>query len=264
MRPNINAGNGNIEATPRPRNGHRGRRPHHQDQIGADLTRMAARSALLLDVGGVLLLPDHRAIKTALEDVDVRADPPSFDRAQYVAMAAADAAASEAEGLSIYWEAFVRALGIPDEALAEAVAALRRVFVPGSRTWSRPVRDSLEALRRLAGGTAQIAVVSNSSATLEEELRQFGICQVGPGPGTEVDAVIVSGVVGVEKPDPAIFRMALAAIGVEPSDAVHVGDSVRFDVDGARNAGIEPLHFDPYQVCRQGGHQHLSSLRELL
>jgi putative hydrolase of the HAD superfamily len=218
----------------------------------------------LLDVGGVLLLPDHRAIKTALEDVDVRADPPSFDRAQYVAMAAADAAASQAEGLSIYWEAFVGALGVPDEALAEAVAALRRVFVPGSRTWNRPVMDSVEALRRLVGRKTQVAVVSNASETLEEELRQLEICQVGPGPGTEVDAVIVSDVVGVEKPDPAIFRIALATIGVEARDAVHVGDSVRFDVDGARNAGVEPIHFDPYRVCRRRGHQHLASLHELL
>ena len=225
---------------------------------------MAVRTALLLDVGGVLLLPDHRAIKTALENVDVRADPPSFDRAQYVAMAAADAAASEAEGLSMYWEAFVGALGVPDEALADAVAALRRVFIPGSRTWNRPVNDSVEALRRLAGRKTQVAIVSNASETLEEELRRFGICQVGPGPGTEVDAVIVSDVVGVEKPDPAIFRIALATIGVEASNAVHVGDSVRFDVDGARNAGVEPMHFDPYRVCRRGGHQHLASLHELL
>ncbi len=43
---------------------------------------------------------------------------------------------------------------------------------------------------------------------------------------------------GVAKPDPALFAVALREAGVEPSRMVHVGDSLEFDVAGARNAGV--------------------------
>ena len=70
---------------------------------------------------------------------------------------------------------------------------------------------------------------------------------------------------GVAKPDPAIFGLALESLGVPASDTVlHVGDSLRSDVDGARAAGIQPVHFDPYGFCpAPEGHAHTRSLAEL-
>ena len=51
--------------------------------------------------------------------------------------------------------------------------------------------------------------------------------------------------VGVEKPDPAIFHGVLDAAGIEPADAVHVGDFYTLDVVGARAAGMTPVLLDP-------------------
>ena len=46
-----------------------------------------------------------------------------------------------------------------------------------------------------------------------------------------------------------------------PADrAVHVGDSVHADVEGARAAGVTPVHFDPYGLCKAQGHEHAASL----
>jgi len=53
--------------------------------------------------------------------------------------------------------------------------------------------------------------------------------------------VLDSALVGVEKPDPAIFRAALAAIGVAPAEALYVGDLYDVDVVGARAAGMEAV-----------------------
>ena len=49
---------------------------------------------------------------------------------------------------------------------------------------------------------------------------------------------------GVAKPHPGIFRRALAELDVEPEATLHVGDSVRKDYEGARNAGMQSLLLD--------------------
>jgi putative hydrolase of the HAD superfamily len=46
-------------------------------------------------------------------------------------------------------------------------------------------------------------------------------------------------------------------------DTVHVGDSVRMDVGGARAAGIRPLHLDPFGFCSAADHEHVRSLEEV-
>ena len=55
------------------------------------------------------------------------------------------------------------------------------------------------------------------------------------------DAVVVSGDVGVKKPDPAIFTPALEQTGLTTDEALFVGDSPEDDVAGARAAGLQPV-----------------------
>jgi len=102
------------------------------------------------------------------------------------------------------------------------------------------------ALRALAALGLQLAVVSNADGTVEQQLRDDGIGQVGPGDGVEFAAVIDSRIVGVHKPDPAIFRLALDAMGVAPEHTLHIGDTPAADVVGARAAGIHPVLVDPF------------------
>jgi putative hydrolase of the HAD superfamily len=77
--------------------------------------------------------------------------------------------------------------------------------------------------------------------------------------------VVDSTVVGVAKPDPAIFGIALDALGVPAGGTVlHVGDSLRYDVAGALAAGLQPVHLDPHGFCpAPDGHRHLRTLAEL-
>ena len=79
--------------------------------------------------------------------------------------------------------------------------------------------------------------------------------------------VVDSTVVGVAKPDPAIFGIALDALGVPASASgtvLHVGDSLRYDVAGALAAGLQPVHLDPHGLCpTPAGHRHVRDLAEL-
>ena len=71
-----------------------------------------------------------------------------------------------------------------------------------------------------------------------------GILQ-GLGLGRHLDFVIDSSQVGVEKPDPRIFRIALERAGMAATDAVYVGDLYSVDVLGARAAGLNAILMDP-------------------
>jgi putative hydrolase of the HAD superfamily len=80
-----------------------------------------------------------------------------------------------------------------------------------------------------------------SNNLLEEQQEKLQIC----GLDVFVDALIVSEEAQVSKPDPAIFRVALDRLEVEPSQAVMIGDSWPADVEGARAAGIRAIWFNP-------------------
>jgi putative hydrolase of the HAD superfamily len=119
----------------------------------------------------------------------------------------------------------------------------------------------VDGLRRLAASGRKLGIVSNSDGTVEEQLRRHEICQLGDGLGVPVLAIIDSHVVGVSKPAADIFHHALDPLGVEPERAIYVGDTVRYDIRGARAAGLRPVHFDPYGLCVQrDDHAHAISL----
>lgn len=219
--------------------------------------------AVFLDVGGVFHLPDHQHMLDALRRAGVAADPSRLDRAHYAGVAALVDWPGSDDGIwRAYQEAYAAEAGAPAARLDDAVAELDAAFAaPG--IWSRMVPGSVEALRALSATGVALAIVSNSDGTLEERLRAEGICQVGAGVGVPVAVVVDSAAVGVAKPDPGIFRFALEATGVDPARALHVGDTVGADVDGARAAGVHPLHFDPYRFCADGTHPHLADLAEL-
>src|SRR5918999_1712089 len=201
-----------------------------------------AVEAVFLDVGGVLHLPDPGIIGEALRraGLDGSMDPELLDRAHYAGIAAlVDWPATERGIWTAYQEAYAREVGAPPECVPDVVAELDVAFrVDG--IWSRVVPGSLDGLRALHDTGVALAIVSNSDGTLEGRLAREGICQVGPGPGVPMSIVIDPAPAGVAKPDPAIFHIALEACGVAPERAIHVGDAVGADIDGARAAGVRP------------------------
>ena len=94
----------------------------------------------------------------------------------------------------------------------------------------RAYDDVTPLMAGLAGAGVGVAVVSNWDCSLPDALAAAGVA---------VDHVIASGSSGSSKPDPAIFRAALDALGVAPGRALHVGDTEETDGVGARAAGID-------------------------
>jgi putative hydrolase of the HAD superfamily len=220
--------------------------------------------AVLIDVGGVLLLPDHDRIAAALAQADVHVDRDLLDHAHYAGVAALD---QFTEGDREIWvrynRAFARACNTPEDALDDAVEHLLNEFATGA-VWSRIIPGSVEALQDLAALDVKLAIVSNADGDTEQRLRELGICQIGPGPGVEMAAILDSTVVGVAKPDPRIFELALDALDVPAERAMHVGDTPGADVDGARAAGVHPVLLDPFELHTDLDVERVGSLADVV
>jgi putative hydrolase of the HAD superfamily len=109
--------------------------------------------------------------------------------------------------------------------------------------------DAEQAVRELSSRGLLLGVISNFEPWLEELLARLGISGL-------FEVICISGKLGVEKPDIRIFRMALQEAGVEASKAWHVGDSLKTDVQGARDAGMIPVLLD-----RSGRHADAECIR---
>jgi putative hydrolase of the HAD superfamily len=213
-------------------------------------------TSVTVDAGGVLLLPDPVAVRFVLGDFGAYPDNATCWRAHYEMIRHLDDSPDpDWHELS---RSFASTLGVLPQYQDDAGKAVVAEVYQGSAWVAAP--GAAEALARLVSGGYRLAVVSNTThGGMEEVLLRTGLCSVS-GDFAPVSAVIDSHVVGVEKPDPRMFELALTALKTSPSDCVHVGDSLRYDVIGAQAAGMTAVHVDPLQLCGTGDHAHAPSL----
>ncbi|HEX8121614.1 MAG TPA: HAD-IA family hydrolase [Solirubrobacteraceae bacterium] len=140
--------------------------------------------------------------------------------------------ASDREGLAVLRARCTEVLRAALPAHARDVPDLQDALLAALRFRAYP--EVPEVLRALRGEGARLVVVSNWDVSLHDALADTGLDAL-------VDGALSSAEVGRPKPDPLIFRRALDVAGAQPAEALHVGDSVAFDVEGARAAGIEPV-----------------------
>ena len=105
--------------------------------------------------------------------------------------------------------------------------------------------DVIPTLQKLEDLGVKLAVVSNWDERLEPLLEQLGLA-------TYFDVIVVSSLVGAHKPDERIFRHAAAELALSPEKILHVGDSWREDVEGARGAGAQAIRIRRSGVEREG------------
>ena len=168
--------------------------------------------ALSLDVGGVLVVPDHGLIGHALTAAGIAHDRAAFGDGHYRAMAAVDRSRAAPETFTDYTHAFLQAVGVGDGALERAVAVLDGVIV--SPIWHQPLPGARAAVARVAEAGVRLAVTSNADGTVADLLGRYELLQIGEGPGIEVEHISDSGAIGVHKPDAAMFVATATGLGL--------------------------------------------------
>jgi putative hydrolase of the HAD superfamily len=193
-------------------------------------------SALLFDYGGTLGFLDFEMLAREFSRPHRKLDPLKLEHAEYRGRHALDSYLMSTEkpdfqkGWNGFWRAWMDAAGVSEEEMEEvgnrframhAEASLWRVIRPGTG----------EALEKLKSAGIKLGIVSNADGRVEADAKRFGIAQY-------FDVIIDSHVVGIEKPDPRIFHLALSRLGVSPEETMFTGDIYSIDMIGARAAGI--------------------------
>jgi putative hydrolase of the HAD superfamily len=126
------------------------------------------------------------------------------------------------------------------------------------------VPGAADLLSELSRRGYRLGVISNAHGSIEGQLAAAGICSRSGVDTAPVEIVVDSTIVGVHKPDPAIFEIALQTMGVQPSETAYVGDSLFFDVQAATAIGIHPIHLDWLEACPTEDHPHAADLPAIL
>jgi putative hydrolase of the HAD superfamily len=222
--------------------------------------------AVLLDAGGVFVLPDPDRILGAFTRAECSVPREVLADAHYRAAARfgihLDVEACWNEAWLEYLQTYVDECGVPQDRRDEAHRHLDSEFADAA-LWIDPVPGSREGLQALADAGVRLGIISNADGMMGPRLAQLELCQVGPGIGVDIECVVDSGNVGVMKPDPRIFQAAIDLLGLEPDQVWYVGDMPAIDVVGARRAGIRPYLMDPLGLHLDAGYERISSLAAL-
>jgi putative hydrolase of the HAD superfamily len=200
--------------------------------------------AIFFDAGNTLVHMDYEAIAAALGREGVAVAAADVQRAEWRARVRLDAfftpgASTEHPNTGERYLALVLdEVGVHSARVVAAMTSWRRSYNPPNGLWTvlEPEAETALALAREAG--LATAVISNSNGTIADILAGLGLVR-------HLDFVVDSACVGVEKPDPRIFRIALDRAGLEPAEAAYMGDLYSIDVLGARAAGLTAVLMDP-------------------
>jgi HAD superfamily hydrolase (TIGR01509 family) len=200
--------------------------------------------AIFFDAGNTLIRMDYTVILAELARLGVRVTLADLERAEWRARIRLDA--SFAPGASTehpdtgerYLRFILDELGVRDATIQTALSSWRRGYDAPMGLWTALEPEADAGLRLAREHGLRTAVISNSNGTVADILAHLGLA-------SHLDFVIDSSRVGVEKPDPRIFRIALERAGLAPDEAVYVGDLYSIDVVGARAAGLRAILMDP-------------------
>ena len=228
---------------------------------------MAAPRAILLDMGETIAYqdpPGDQVLIRWLAEMGVSVKPSDVHRARlaatsyyYVlALARPSLGVNEAKGTLVdaFDGALLRCLDLEGRAgiTVDGVQAAFRGLARHLRLYD----DALRALSALKARGARLAIVSNWDVGLVDRCRELGLTDV-------LDAIVGSATVRTEKPNPAIFDLALSRLGVDARDAWYVGDLYAVDVLGARAAGLRPILLDRHGLLANLDCPRIRSLLEL-
>lgn len=187
-----------------------------------------------------------------VSDVQERLAPHLVDLAEDTGVAAPSL---DPEQSRVFWMFLYRRLleelDIDDPVLPEE---LYETF--STSTTYKVFDDVVPVLRDLEAAGFRLGLISNFEGWLQNILVEQELDET-------FDVSVISGLVGVEKPDPRIYRIAIEHAAVEPHRAVHIGDSMAMDVRPATEVGMNAILLDRVGRYQDAGCPTISTLEDL-
>jgi putative hydrolase of the HAD superfamily len=227
-----------------------------------------ALDAVVFDAGGTLVRLDFEWMAQAVSALDGALDAATLRRAEIEGRRHYDRSAERQDHISgpdpplgghgdirAYFMGMLEAAGVKPGTREKAYERFHAHQLE-SGLWTRPMEGARAAIDGVAAWGLRRAVVSNSDGRAEWHLEHTGT-RAG------LEFVIDSAIVGVEKPDPRIFQIALERLGVAAERALYVGDIRSVDEKGARAAGMHFVLIDPYGDYGDRSVHSIASIAEL-
>ena len=161
-----------------------------------------------------------------------------------------------ARGRMFFAEIF-RRVGVPESSFP---VLAQRLFARHAEKnlWGNVRERTVETLEELRRRGYRLGVISNADGRAEQALEAVDL-------RGHFELVVDSGLVGIDKPDPRIFHHALEQMGgIDPHEAVYVGDIYEIDVQGARAAGMRPILIDPLWKWTDRDCERIRGIHDLL
>ncbi len=215
--------------------------------------------AVLLDAGGVLLDLDYAYLRRLIRINDSEVTEVDLARAEAAARQEFNrhvtGGGTVGEAWRDYFHVLLERVGI---AMTRRDAIIDSLWEAHQRfgLWTVPIEGGPDTVKILLRNGHRLGVVSNAEGQVARDLDNAGYRDL-------FEIVVDSHVVGVEKPDPAIFQIAIEKMKVRPEATIFVGDVPSVDVAGARAAGITPILLDRYDLFVDWDVIRLRTTREL-
>ncbi|MCA9754141.1 MAG: HAD-IA family hydrolase [Gemmatimonadetes bacterium] len=220
--------------------------------------RIPGVATILFDVGNTLTWVDLARAGSVLEEHGLPRPATDVAEAEAIArrqMYLAPAGTSDADRWAGYVTSIFRELGVETARLASLREAMFEVH-RAEHLWRRVLPGTDAVLAELADRGYRLGVVSNSDGRVEPLLEEVGLAR-------HFEVIVDSQIVGIEKPDPRIFALALVRMAANAESAIYVGDFPAVDVVGARRAGLRPVLLDPLDIGAKDDYPRLRALSEL-
>jgi putative hydrolase of the HAD superfamily len=200
--------------------------------------------AVLFDAGGTLIRLDYAFMRACAARRQQDVSDAALARGEAIVRREIDRRAAQTGGprdrdadrVAMYFGGVLESAGVPRE-VAEAAAAELAEEHARSNLWRVAMPGAASTLAALRARGFRVGVVSNADGRVAALLETAGL-------GPHLEAIVDSHLEGVEKPDPEIFRRALARLGVPAARTAYVGDIHSIDVVGAHAAGLAAILID--------------------
>ena len=213
-------------------------------------------TTIFFDAGNTLVFPELERTLAPLIAREIQPTTEQLHASERAAkkkldttvMASTGAGGTDFQYWHEYYSHLLTQLHVSDSELCGALVSASRV----SANWSRLMPGTHEALKRLTKKFC-LGIISNADGRIEYLLRGLGI-------GDFFQSFTDSGIVGHEKPHPAIFQAAIKSMGAIAAESIYVGDIYSVDYLGARAVGMDAMLLDASGTY---AHQYLPRVESL-
>jgi HAD superfamily hydrolase (TIGR01509 family) len=216
----------------------------------------SALKAIFFDIGNTLLFPNLARILAPLDPAKIASSREHWHDIERAAKKKFDDLLEHGGQVDhgfwfLFYSELLESLGVQDNALQDALVEATRI----SANWCEMRPGTRQALERIAKDYP-LGVISNADGRIAQVIEGCGIADC-------FHSITDSGVVGYEKPNPAIFQTALKSMGVDASHSLYVGDFYSVDYLGATRAGMKAILFDVSGAYRGRDLPRVESLEQL-